>query len=442
MDSPSLIKIPSGNFKEDNYITNGDTIIFRHDYNKPLNQKHFSKFNYKKIIFSCYDLDDELDLFEAYENDILPICYFESQFNHPLTESLANCPLLTHIYFSDCFNQPLTNCFDNCPLLTHIDFGSDFNHPLGNSLNNCSLLTHINLSDDFNHPLGNSLNNCSLLTHINLSYNFNHPLGNSLHNLISVTDLNLGWVFNHPLGNSLNNCTTLTHIVFSNNFNHPLGNSLDNCTALTHISFGGNFNYPLLHSLDNCTALTHIVLSRQFNQPLGNSLSNLKSLTHINLGGFFNCPLDNAFDNCTALTHIDFGHGFVQRCEFGLCLPPNVSSISLNSNNVDIVNYLSDNIEEIELGKYFNLELDNLPSSIKKIIFDEYSKYNKELNCLPSGLSILKLTFNYDKQIQNRPKSLTKLICSANYIFINDFADVEIETYQRDNCTWWHWSKK
>jgi len=44
-------------------------------------------------------------------------------------------------------------------------------------------------------------------------------------------------------------------------------------------------------------------------------------------------------------------------------------------------------------------------------------------------LSILKLPFKYDVQIQLIPKALTKLICSADYKFIGDFSGVQIETY-------------
>ena len=78
----------------------------------------------------------------------------------------------------------------------------------------------------------------------------------------------------------------------------------------------------------------------------------------------------------------------------------------------------------------FDLKLDNLPSSIKKIEFDEDSEYNKELNCLPAQLSILKLPAKYNIRIQLIPSALTKLICSENYPYHQDFANfasVEIE---------------
>ncbi len=74
----------------------------------------------------------------------------------------------------------------------------------------------------------------------------------------------------------------------------------------------------------------------------------------------------------------------------------------------------------------------NLPSSIKKIIFNKESKYDKKLNCLPYGLDIFQLSDKYNFQIQNIPKGLKKVICSKNYPFsdnFNDFSGLEVETY-------------
>ena len=219
---------------------------------------------------------------------------------------------------------------------------------------------------------------------------FNYPLSNLLDYIISKTFLTYFIRFNQPL----NNCTALTVLVFGWNFNCPLYNSLDNCTALTHIKFGYLFNQPLDNSLDNCTALTHIVFGTIFNQPLLNS-----------------------FNNCTSLYHIGLGSNFNQKNELpfnikSLSLDSKLRDLSLDSNNMNYMDHLSDNIEEIELGSDFNLELNNLPSSIKKIKFNIRSKYNKKINCLPNGLLILQLPACYDQQISLIPSALTKLICS------------------------------
>jgi hypothetical protein len=112
-------------------------------------------------------------------------------------------------------------------------------------------------------------------------------------------------------------------------------------------------------------------------------------------------------------------------------LPSNIRSLSLNCNNTSLMEHLPDTIEELNLGPRFNLNLDNLPSSIKKIIFDknDYYMYNEKLNCLPNQLEILQLPANYIYQIFPIPKSLVKVICSKYYKFRNDFSDIEVCQY-------------
>jgi hypothetical protein len=90
---------------------------------------------------------------------------------------------------------------------------------------------------------------------------------------------------------------------------------------------------------------------------------------------------------------------------------------------------LPETIEEIEFGKTFNLELNNMPNSIKKIKFNDYSDYDKELNNLPNKLEILKLPSEYNLKIVNIPKTLKILICSIKYKFIDDFLGLEVICY-------------
>ena len=110
-------------------------------------------------------------------------------------------------------------------------------------------------------------------------------------------------------------------------------------------------------------------------------------------------------------------------------LPFNIKSLRLDTNNGSFAEYLPDTIEELNLWYNFNLDLNNLPSSIKKINFYRYHMYNRELNCLPNGLSILKLPYEYDKRICSIPCALKKLICSKDYPYIGDFNGIEVETY-------------
>ena len=236
---------------------------------------------------------------------------------------------------------------------------------------------------------------------------------------------NIRSVFNHPLSNALYSCTSLTHIVFGYSFSQPLSNSLNNCISLSILVFGGNFNQPLDNALDNCTSLSILVFGFYFNQPLSNALDNCSSLTYIEFGSHFSQPLNNLLNNCQSLTHLCLGLWFEQKVD----LPFNIRFLGLDCNNSYLIEQLPDTIEEINIGLYFNLKLMNLSSSIKKITFEHWSNYDEELNCLPSGLIVLKLPGTYDLQIKNIPIGLTKLICSKKYKYINDFACIEVETY-------------
>ena len=89
----------------------------------------------------------------------------------------------------------------------------------------------------------------------------------------------------------------------------------------------------------------------------------------------------------------------------------NVKILKLDCNNKKIINYLPNSIEELYLGYYFNLELNDLPNSIRILSFDydsDYdSEYNKELNNLPKSLEKLYLPKKYNMEIKNiNPKCI------------------------------------
>jgi len=171
------------------YITNDNTIIFSPKFDKPLNHKLL--FKYKKIIFSDYELTE--DLFDVYENNKFnELNYICSKFNHFLSNSLDNLSSLTHLTFGCCFNQPLDNSLKNLKSLTHLTFNEDFNQPLVKSFDNLSSLTHLTFNKDFNQPLNNSLDNLLSLTHLTFGCCFNQPLSNSLDKLTSLTHLTFG----------------------------------------------------------------------------------------------------------------------------------------------------------------------------------------------------------------------------------------------------------
>lgn len=77
--------------------------------------------------------------------------------------------------------------------------------------------------------------------------------------------------------------------------------------------------------------------------------------------------------------------------------------------------------------------MQNLPSGLKKIIFNKYFEddsdneyssdgsendyYTNELNLLPNSLEYLVLPANYKNSILNHAPNLCTIVCSKNYIY-------------------------
>jgi hypothetical protein len=120
---------------------------------------------------------------------------------------------------------------------------------------------------------------------------------------------------------------------------------------LTHLTFGFNFNQEIKLPPN----LTHLTFGELFNQKVVLP----SNLTHLTFGYRFNQEIKLPPN----LTHLTFGEEFNQKVE----LPNSIKYLNLNSNNKSVIDCLPDNLEELVLGHYFNLELNDLKSSIKKI---------------------------------------------------------------------------
>jgi hypothetical protein len=128
-----------------------------------------------------------------------------------------------------------------------------------------------------------------------------------------------------------------------------------------------------------------------------------------------------------SLTHLTLGNKFNQK----VIIPYNLLYLKLYCNNLNLIENIPNNVEELELGMYFDLELNNLPNSIRIIRFSIYrfGDYDKELNNLVDSIEILELPKNYKKRIKNIPKCLKKIKLSKDYKYIDDFKDYDIQTY-------------
>ena len=158
---------------------------------------------------------------------------------------------------------------------------------------------------------------------------------------------------------------------FGFHFNQPLYSSLDNLKCLKKLTFGYVFNQLLYSSLDKLIGLKQLTFGVKFNQPLYSSLDKLIKLEKLTFNYYFNKPLCSSLDN------------------------------------------LPNEVEELVLGYYVNLELNNLPTSIKKISIRN-ELYDHELNNLPNSLELLELPPTYNKIIKNKPPLLSVIKSNKN----------------------------
>lgn len=193
-------------------------------------------------------------------------------------------------------------------------------------------------------------------------------------------------------------------------------------------------NIHLLKDITNIKSLTYngkesIEIPNNITQLTYNSNSFVilpNYLTHLILGNRF----DHEINLPHTLTHLSLGEKFNK-----IITIPNIIYLKLNCNNLNIIENLPDSIEELELGENFDLELNNLPTSLKKIIFDKRSRYNKELNNLPYSIEYLYLPHRYNKKIINIPNNLKIIYLNLNYNYINDFKNYELNVETNINYT-------
>ena len=137
-------------------------------------------------------------------------------------------------------------------------------------------------------------------------------------------------------------------------------------------------------------------ISNKFNQKI-----DLSNNIHLTFGYNFNQEID--LSNNIHLTHLTLGYCFNKEIN----IPLNVKSLTmLCCDNQYIIDNLHNNIEELIIDET-NLNLDNLPNSIKKLYIHNF--YNKELNNLPNSIEYLELN-NYYLKIKKKYLKNLKLL--------------------------------
>ena len=215
----------------------------------------------------------------------------------------------------------------------------------------------------------------------------------------------------------------ITHadtIIFNHKYNEKLDTNLISGFAKVIFSdYVLNENSLKYYTTNSVVCEMRCALSK-FNQDVSNLPS---SITHLVFGHYFNQDISNL---PPSLTHLTLGYCFDKQCS----IQSNVKYLNLNCNNQYIIDSLPDSIVKLELDYHFNLQMDNLPTSIKKlIIIDVNSDYNKDLNCLPNFIEELQLNRYYKKRITNIPPNLKKLSCHMNYPYKDDFKMCMVDCY-------------
>src|SRR6056300_1247759 len=141
-------------------------------------------------------------------------------------------------------------------------------------------------------------------------------------------------------------------LVFKPEFNKPLDDYINIISKYDKLIFSNYSDVKICIETNNQykVKFKKYYLKSKFNQEVNNLPPNITNLT---FGYYFNQEVNNLPPN---ITHLTFGYHFNQEVN----IPFSVKYLKLDCNNQNIIDYLPDSIEELELESYFNLELNNL----------------------------------------------------------------------------------
>lgn len=144
---------------------------------------------------------------------------------------------------------------------------------------------------------------------------------------------------------------------------------------------------------------------------------------------------DNTFYLCNLYKHFNFEEKYVNKIKKDNKLTVLYKSefifeapiYTIEYTNQDFpVEILNDQTEAIIFNYSFDRNLDNLPNTVKMLIFDngeidtfcdicEYSVFNRSLDGLVDSIKVLKLGDQFNQPIEKYPKSLTHLYFGNNF---------------------------
>ncbi len=282
-----------------------------------------------------------------------------------------------------------------------------------------------------------------------LSNDFNEPIDEKfIEKYKEELRIIFGTYFNQPI---VKLPPYIKWISFSQDFNHPL--DYIESDTLSIIKLGSGFNQPInklppnvkhLNVSSNISLdfLPHTLLSLavefRFNLPIDNLPIGLK---YLEISGDFNQPLDNLPDG---LIYLMFSSSFSDKFSFPLnnlpntlrefefyckkyphtldCLPNSIECFDFRYSDFDIkINKYPDNLVKIYYGSNYNKPIDNLPDSVREIIFQKHSRFNKKIKKLPNSLVKLVLGEKFYYPLCKLPNSVnTIIIYNKHYKFVKN----------------------
>jgi len=243
----------------------------------------------------------------------------------------------------------------------------------------------------------------------------------------SLKYLDLGYSFNQPINNLQHQngaiehiCAlppNITHLILGENFNQPI-TKLPN--TLTHLIFGKkylnykynytkcNFNQNINGILPN--SLKCLVLGSSFNQEIFKLPPNLKYLV---LGGYNHETKKDLLPK--SLKYLTFGYEFNKVLVPGI-LPESLELLKFDTpyNEKINKNVLPQSLKKLYFGNHFSQDLEGvLSNDLQEIILGSF--YNHSINNFPDSLKHMRLDSFYGKEIEKLPENLEHLVLGSFY---------------------------
>lgn len=338
------------------FKTKDKTIYFKPEFDEKIDYnlcKYLTKFN--KIVFIENEMDENKYYFMRSSNfnqsvNNLPLSIKEIIFGYKFNCEVNKLPaLISKIKFGTCFNQSVNNL---PPLLKELNFGDNFNQPVNN-------LPRLIENLEFGLSFNQSVNKLPIfIKNLNLS-GFFHKSINKLPN--SIIELRLGEYYKNKIKRLPDN---LEYLIF-------------------------NYNSRYIHPIPFHDKLKYLKVGKNFKQKI-NFNNNLHTLGY-----------------CFPMTDKN--------------IPYSIKSLCLYDNNQNILDNLPNTIEELEFELDFTsddeLELNNLPNSIKKINLKEVL-IPIILDNLPESVEHILLPKFYELEINKLPSNIKIIECNKNYKFV------------------------